>query len=254
MTGFSKVLCQPSMADPHLRPGRPLRDRRADAQSHIRGYRSSCGPHLGSSGAAAGGSLGIARAGLPVRIGNGAPPSPGLGPAISRDAGGPSRAGVAVRRIVQPPQRDPSPDAPRLLIAHCSLLIAHRPLLKRRGPPRPPARRPPARPCRRGAACAPSRRPWRCWPRGAPGLGRPDPCDAREAFPSRPARARGSRGAPASRRVAPREDPGALDEQPARERPSAPRDAAEPPALGARSLRRAHPEPLAHVRMPTPHS
>ena len=113
------------MADPHLRPGRPLRDRRADAQSHIRGYRSSCGPHLASSGAAAGGSLGIARAGLPVRIGNGAPPSPGLGPATSRDAGGPSRAGVAVRRIVQPPQRDPSPDAPRLLIAHCSLLIAH---------------------------------------------------------------------------------------------------------------------------------
>ena len=36
--------------------------------------------------------------------------------------------------------------------------LAHRPSLKlkRRGPPRPPARRPPARPCRRGAACAPS--------------------------------------------------------------------------------------------------
>ena len=53
MTVFSKVLCQPSMADPHLRPGRPLRDRRAGAQSHVRGYRSSCGPHLASSGAAA---------------------------------------------------------------------------------------------------------------------------------------------------------------------------------------------------------
>ena len=120
MTGFSKVPCQPSMADPHLRPGRPLRDRRADAQSHIRGYRSSCGPHLASSGAAAGGSLGIARAGLPVRIGNGAPPSPGLGPATSRDAGGLSRAGVAARRIVQPPWRGPNPGTPRSLTAHRS--------------------------------------------------------------------------------------------------------------------------------------
>ena len=129
MTGFSKVPCQPSMADPHLRPGRPLRDRRADAQSHIRGYRSSCGPHLGSSGAAAGGSLGIARAGLPVRIGNGAPPSLSLGLTISRDAGGLSHAGVAARRIVQSLRRGPSPDAPRLLIAHCSLLIAHCSLL-----------------------------------------------------------------------------------------------------------------------------
>ena len=169
MTGFSKAPCQPSMADPHLRPGRPLRDRRAGAQSHVRGYRSSCGPHLASSGAAAGGSLEVARAGLPVRMGNGAPPSPGLGRAISRDAGGPSRAGVAARRIVQSLRRGPSPDAPRLLIAHCSSLIAHRssliahrPSLKRRGPPRPPARRPPARPCRCRAACAPSRRPWRC--------------------------------------------------------------------------------------------
>ena len=108
------------MADPHLRPGRPLRDRRAGAQSHVRGYRSSCGPHLASSGAAAGGSLGIARAGLPVRIGNGAPPSPGLGPATSRDAGGPSRAGVAARRIVQPPWRGPSPGTPRSLTAHRS--------------------------------------------------------------------------------------------------------------------------------------
>ena len=53
MTIFSKVLCQPSMADPHLRPGRPLRDRRAGAQSHVRGYRSSCDPHLASSSAAA---------------------------------------------------------------------------------------------------------------------------------------------------------------------------------------------------------
>ena len=113
------------MADPHLRPGRPLRDRRAGAQSHVRGYRSSCGPHLASSGAAAGGSLGIARAALPVRIGNGAPPSPGLGPATSRDAGGPSRAGVAARRIVQPPRRDPNPGTPRLLVARCSLLVAH---------------------------------------------------------------------------------------------------------------------------------
>ena len=125
MTGFSKVPCQPSMADPHLRPGGPLRDRRADAQSHIRGYRSSCGPHLASSGAAAGGSLGIARAGLPVRIGNGAPPSPGLGPAISRDAGGPSRAGVAARRIVQSLRRGPSPDAPRSLIAQAAARLRH---------------------------------------------------------------------------------------------------------------------------------
>ena len=120
MTVFSKVLCQPSMADPHLRPGRPLRDRRADAQSHIRGYRSSCGPHLGSSGAAAGGSLGIARAGLPVRIGNGAPPSLSLGLTISRDAGGLSHAGVAARRIVQPPWRGPNPGTPRSLTAHRS--------------------------------------------------------------------------------------------------------------------------------------
>ena len=125
MTGFPKVLCQPSMADPHLRPGGPLRDRRAGAQSHIRGYRSSCGPHLASSGAAAGGSLGIARAGLPVRIGNGAPPSPGLGPAISRDAGGPSRAGVAARRIVQSLRRGPSPDAPRSLIAQAAARLRH---------------------------------------------------------------------------------------------------------------------------------
>ena len=120
MTGFSKVPRQPSTADPHLRLGRPLRDRRADARSHIRGYRSSCGPHLASSGAAAGGSLGVARAGLPVRIGNGAPPSPGLGPAISRDAGGPSRAGVAARRIAQSLRRGPSPGAPRSLIARRS--------------------------------------------------------------------------------------------------------------------------------------
>ena len=77
----------------------------------------------------AGGSLDIARAGLPVRIGNGAPPSPGLGLAISRDAGGLSHAGVAVRRIVQPPWRDPNPGTPRLLIARCSLLIAHCSLL-----------------------------------------------------------------------------------------------------------------------------
>ena len=125
MTGFSRVPCQPSMADPHLRPGRPLRDRRADAQSHIRGYRSSCGPHLTSSGAAAGGSLGVARAGLPVRIGNGAPPSPGLGPAISRDAGGPSRAGVAARRIAQSLRRGPSPDAPRSLIAQAAARLRH---------------------------------------------------------------------------------------------------------------------------------
>ena len=124
MTGFSKVPCQPSMADPHLRPGGPLRDRRAGAQSHVRGYRSSCGPHLASSGAAAGGSPDIARAGLPVRMGNGAPPSPGLGLAISRDAGGPSRAGVAVRRIARSLRRGPSPDAPRSLTAHCSLLAA----------------------------------------------------------------------------------------------------------------------------------
>ena len=53
MTGFSRVPCQPSMADPHLRPKGLLRDRRAGAQSHVRGYRSSCGPHLASSGAAA---------------------------------------------------------------------------------------------------------------------------------------------------------------------------------------------------------
>ena len=120
MTVFSRVSCQPSMADPRLRPGRPLRDRRAGAQSHVCGCRSSCGPHLASSGAAAGGSLGVARAGLPVRMGSGAPPSPGLGPAISRDAGGLSRAGVAVRRIDQSLRRGPSLDAPRLLIAHCS--------------------------------------------------------------------------------------------------------------------------------------
>mgnify|MGYP000037444846 CR=1 FL=1 len=125
MTGFSKVPCQPSMADPHLRSGGPLRDRRADAQSHIRGYRSSCGPRLASPGAAAGGSLGVARAGLPVRMGNGAPPSPGLGPAISRDAGGPSRAGVAARRIVQSLRRGPSPDAPRSLIAQAAARLRH---------------------------------------------------------------------------------------------------------------------------------
>ena len=112
------------MADPHLRPGRPLRDRRAGAQSHVRGYRSSCGPHLASSGVTAGGSLGVARAGLPVRMGSGAPPSPGLGPAISRDAGGPSRAGVAARRIVQSLRRGPSPDAPRLPVARRPLPIA----------------------------------------------------------------------------------------------------------------------------------
>ena len=41
----------------------------------------------------------------------------------------------------------------------------------------------------------------------------------------------------AARRVAPREDPGTLDERPAHERPSAPRDAARPPALGARAPR-----------------
>ena len=127
MTGFSKVPCQPSMADPHLRPGGPLRDRRADAQSHIRGYRSSCGPCLASSGAAAGGSLGVARAGLPVRIGNGAPPSPGLGPAISRDAGGPSRAGGDARRIAQSLRRGPSPDAPRLLIVQAAARLRHVP-------------------------------------------------------------------------------------------------------------------------------
>ena len=125
MTVFSRVPCQPSMADPRLRPGRPLRDRHAGAQSHVRGYRSSCGPHLASSGAAAGGSLGIARAGLPVRIGNGAPPSPGLGPAISRDAGGPSRAGVAARRIVQSLRRGPSPDVPRSLIVQAAARLRH---------------------------------------------------------------------------------------------------------------------------------
>ena len=125
MTGFSKVPCQPSMADPHLRPGGPLRDRRADAQSHIRGYRSSCGLCLASSGAAAGGSLEVARAGLPVRMGNGAPPSPGLGLTISRDAGGPSRAGVAARRIVQSLRRGPSPDAPRSLIAQAAARLRH---------------------------------------------------------------------------------------------------------------------------------
>ena len=113
------------MADPHLRPGGPLRDRRAGAQSHIRGYRSSCGPHLASSGAAAGGSPDIARAGLPVRMGNGAPPSPGLGPAISRDTGGPSRAGVAARRIVQSLRRGPSPDVPRSLIAQAAARLRH---------------------------------------------------------------------------------------------------------------------------------
>ena len=63
MTGFLKVPCQPSMADPHLRPKGLLRDRRAGAQSHVRGYRSSCGPHLASSGAAA------ASASLPTRSG-----------------------------------------------------------------------------------------------------------------------------------------------------------------------------------------
>ena len=41
------------MADPHLRPKGLLRDRRTGAQSHVCGYRSSCGPHLASSGAAA---------------------------------------------------------------------------------------------------------------------------------------------------------------------------------------------------------
>ena len=58
-----------------------------------------------------------------------APPSLSLEPAISRDAGGLSRAGVAARRIVQSLRRGPSLDAPRLLIAHCSLLIAHCSLL-----------------------------------------------------------------------------------------------------------------------------
>ena len=125
MTVFSRVPCQPSMADPRLRPGRPLRDRRAGAQSHVCGCRSSCGPHLASSGAAAGGSLGVARAGLPVRMGNGAPPSPGLGPAISRDAGGPSRAGVAARRIVQSLRRGPNLDAPRSLIAQAAARSRH---------------------------------------------------------------------------------------------------------------------------------
>ena len=61
-----------------------------------------------------------------------APPSLSLEPAISQDAGGLSRAGVAARRIVQSLRRGPSLDAPRLLIAHCSLLIAHCSLLKRR--------------------------------------------------------------------------------------------------------------------------
>ena len=241
MTGFSKAPCQPSMADPHLRPGRPLRDRRADAQSHIRGYRSSCGPHLASSGAAAGGSLGVARAGLPVRMGNGAPPSPGLGPATSRDAGGPSRAGVAARRIVQPPWRGPSPDAPRSLTAHCplptahcSLLTAHCPLLIAHA-----ARATSVAGAAASCASLPTRGGMRAIsaavavlasrgtgpretdpprrPRGLPGQARACPGIARGA------------GAPpplAARRAAPREDPGTLDERPAHERPSAPRDAA----------------------------
>ena len=41
----------------------------------------------------------------------------------------------------------------------------------------------------------------------------------------------------AARRVAPREDPGTLDERLAHERAAVPRDAAQPPALGARALR-----------------
>ena len=97
MAGFSKVPCQPSMADPRLRPGGPLRDRRAGAQSHVRGCRSSCGPHLASSGAAAGGSLGVARAGLPVRMGNGAPPSP-----VAQATGATSAAGAAASRASLP--------------------------------------------------------------------------------------------------------------------------------------------------------
>ena len=68
---------------------------------------------------------GLARAGLPVRMGSGAPPSPGLGPAISRDAGGLSRAGVAVRRIDQSLRRGPSLDAPRLLIAQAAARLRH---------------------------------------------------------------------------------------------------------------------------------
>ena len=230
------------MADPHLRPGRPLRDRRADAQSHVRGYRSSCGPHLASSGAAAGGSLGIARAALPVRMGNGAPPSLSLGLTISRDAGGLSHAGVAARRIVRSLRRGPSPDAPRLLIAHCSLLIAHcsSPIAHRSGDEGHLGRQ------RGGLLRVPAdvgRHARHLGGRGGVGLaGHRASGDRLPATSEEPTRAGPRvladreghrRPAPlAVRRVAPREDPGALDEQPAHERPSAPRDAAQPPAPG----------------------
>ena len=235
------------MADPHLRPGGPLRDRRADAQSHIRGYRSSCGPHLASSGAAAGGSLGIARAGLPVRMGNGAPPSPGLGLAISRDAGGLSRAGVAARRIVQSLRRGPSPDAPRLLIAHRPSPIAHRPspIAHRPGDEGHLGRQ------RGGLLRVPAdveQHARHLGGRGGVGLaGHRASGDQLPATSEEPSRAGPRvladreghrRPAPlAARRVAPREDPGTLDERLAHERPSVPRDAAQPPALGARALR-----------------
>jgi len=125
---FRKFFQTSSHQVPRLRPGRPLRDRRADAQSHIRGYRAARGPHLGSSGAAAGGSLGIVRAGEPVHIGNARPRRSVSG---SRPPG--PQAGylmrAAARQIVLPPGRRPRRDAPRLLIAHCSLLIAHCSLL-----------------------------------------------------------------------------------------------------------------------------
>lgn len=125
----------------------------------------------------------------------------------------------------------------------CSLLAARCPLLMRRGQPRLPARRPPARPCRRGAACAPSRRPWQVLasrgtgPREASSLRRPRSLPEQARACLRIARGTGVPPPLAARRVAPREDPGTLDERPAHERPSVPRDAAQPPALGARTPR-----------------
>ena len=166
----------------------------------------------------------------------------------ARDLPGRRRAIPRGRR--RPPNRPASaarPESGCATLTHCSLLIAHCSLLIARcssdeghlGRQRGGLLRVPA-----GAG----RHARHLGGRGGVGLaGRRASGDQTPATLEKPSRAgprvladRDGHRRPAPlavRRVAPREDPGALDEQPARERPSAPRDAAEPPALGARSLR-----------------
>ena len=164
MTIFSKVLCQPSMADPHLRPGRPLRDRRAGAQSHVRGYRSSCDPHLASSSAAA------SCASLPTRGGMRAISAAvaGVGLAGHRASGGQLPA----------TSEEPSRAGPRVLADR----EGHRRPAPSCGTPGCPARGP-RHPRREACARAPVRSPGRG---PAPGSRRPDPPRARGRVDGRP--------------------------------------------------------------------